>query len=482
MHFRSFRFYAHGAPNRISNGLRALGLSKIEAPMRSIAFPLAAVVTLASCAAPQAAPLPTSHDGASIRSDLGRRNGTSPIQHVIIIFQENRTPDNLFQSKTLISEGATIAQSGPNSHGQTVQLKPVSLAAHWDIGHGHKIFLTEWDNGKQDGFNLVEPVKQAWRPYSYVPANEAQPYWDMATQYAFADHMFETDQSSSYPSHQYIVSATARALPETSDEIAGGPTYPWGKEGPAGCDSPVEMLVATINLHTALDGPSLFPCFDRPSLTDFLDDRGVTWRYYQRNLGPGWWHAMDSIKHIRFGPDYANVVTPPASILTDISTGNLPGVSWVMPADDLHSDHPGSDSAEGPSWVAAVVNAVGQSQYWNSTAIFITWDDWGGWYDHVPPTIYNSYELGFRVPLVIVSPYAKTGYVSHRQHEFASILAFAEKTFGIPKGALHGTDMRSDDLMDSFDFKNAPRPFVPIKAPPFQSGQASAAILDAEDY
>ncbi len=445
-------------------------------------IPLVTIAALAACSAPQTASLPASSNAATSHMKAAY-TGTSPIQHVVIIFQENRTPDNLFQSPTLISEGATIAQSGPNSLGQTVQLQPQSLAAPWDIGHGHQIFLTEWDNGKQDGFNLVEPPKLAWRPYSYVPASEAQPYWDMATQYAFADHMFETDQSSSYPSHQYIVSSTARALPQTVNEIAGGPYYPkTGKDGPAGCDAPEEMLVDTINLHTALNGPSLYPCFDRPSLTDFLDEQGVTWKYYQRNLGPGWWHAFDSIKHIRYGPDYANVVTPPASILTDISTGNLPGVSWVMPADDLHSDHPGSKSAAGPSWVAAVVNAVGQSQYWDSTAIFITWDDWGGWYDHVPPKIYNSYELGFRVPLVIVSPYAKKGYVSHRQHEFASILAFAEKTFGIKKGSLHGTDMRSDDLMDAFNFKKKPSVFTPITAPPFQSGTAPDAILDAEDY
>jgi phospholipase C len=450
--------------------------------MKYLVFPVAAAVALASCASPQTASLPVSSNPAGIHAKLAFK-GTSPIQHVVIIFQENRTPDNLFQSPALIAEGASINQSGPNSLGETIQLQPQSLAAPWDIGHGHQIFLTEWDNGKQDGFNLVEPVKLAWRPYSYVPANEAQPYWDMATQYAFADHMFETDQSSSYPSHQYIVSATARALPQTPDEIAGGPYYPkTGKDGPAGCDAPEEMLVDTINLHSGSNGPSLFPCFDRPSLTDFLDNQSVSWKYYQRKLGPGWWHAMDSIKHIRYGADYADVVTPPASILTDISTGNLPGVSWVMPADDLHSDHPGSKSAAGPSWVAAVVNAIGQSQYWDSTAIFITWDDWGGWYDHVPPKIYNSYELGFRVPLVIVSPYAKKGYVSHRQHEFASILAFAEKTFGIKKGALHGTDMRSDDLMDAFNFKQKPSVFTPITAPPFQSGNAPDAILDAEDY
>ena len=114
----------------------------------------------------------------------------------------------------------------------------------------------------------------------------------------------------------------------------------------------------------------------------------------------------------------------------------------------------------------------GQSQYWNSTAILITWDDWGGWYDHVPPELFNSYELGFRVPLVIVSPYAKTGtsrqgYISHVQYEFGSLLAFAEETFGNTKGALHATDVRANDLSDAFNFPQSPRPFVVISAPPF---------------
>ncbi len=143
-------------------------------------------------------------------------------------------------------------------------------------------------------------------------------------------------------------------------------------------------------------------------LSDLLDFQGVPWRFYQVGLGPGLWHAYDSIRHVRYGPDYANVVTPPTTILSDISTGSLPGMSWVLPADSKHSDHPGNRSNEGPSWVAAVVNAVGNSQYWNSTAIIVTWDEWGGFYDHVPPPMMNDYmELGFRVPLLVISPYAK---------------------------------------------------------------------------
>ncbi|HEU5479136.1 MAG TPA: alkaline phosphatase family protein, partial [Candidatus Tumulicola sp.] len=210
-------------------------------------------------------------------------------------------------------------------------------------------------------------------------------------------------------------------------------------------------------------------CFERPVLSDFLDRQHVAWRYYQQNRGPGLWHGFNSIRHVRFGPDYANVISPPQTILSDVAAGRLPGVAWVMP-DGPHSDHAANQSAEGPSWVAAVVNAIGKSKYWSSTAIFVTWDDWGGWYDHVKPPIYNAYELGFRVPLIVVSPYAKRGYVSKVQHEFGSILAFTEETFGIAKGALNATDKRADDLRDAFNFAQKPRAFTTIKAPPFKPG------------
>ncbi len=132
---------------------------------------------------------------------------------------------------------------------------------------------------------------------------------------------------------------------------------------------------------------------------------------------------------------------------------------WVTPT-ALDSDHALSNNGSGPSWVAAIVNAVGESQYWKNTAIFVTWDDWGGWYDHVKPQIYNSYELGFRVPLIVISPYAKNHYVSHAQHEFGSIFNFTEKIFGLP--SMHTTDARADDLFDCFDFNKSPTKFKPI--------------------
>jgi phospholipase C len=405
------------------------------------------------------------------------RAAVSPIQHVIIIVQENRTPDNLFQGVP----GANISKTGLNSQGQTVTLKPVSLAASFDLGHNRQSFIDDYDNGKMDGWDHDLPAKSYHEPFSYAPASEVQPYLDMATQYTFADDMFQTQQAGSFPAHQYLVSGTSSALPATTYSAADNPydeRHPQNT-APAGCDAPDYSLVATLSRRTGDAGPGLFPCFDRPALSDLLDSASLTWRYYQHLYGTGLWHAFDAIQHVRYGQDYANVISPSQTILTDISSGQLPALSWVMPASEAYSDHPGSRSAKGPSWVAAVVNAVGQSQYWNSTAIFITWDDWGGWYDHVPPKMYNHFELGFRVPLVIVSPYAKAGFVSHKRHEFGSILRFSETVFGL--GSLGATDKRSDDLNDCFNFKNPPRQFVPIQAPPFNPSSDTTSGPDIED-
>ena len=421
----------------------------------------ACALGLAGCAARSAAP--AVFDGSS-ESGVDPYWFHSPIRHVVIIVQENRTADFLFQNVP----GADIAKSAIDQHGNVVAMAPLSLAAPYDLDHGHDAFVRDYDGGRMDGFakNLNREQKRGGGPFRFALAEQVRPYHALATQYVFADRMFESDQAGSFPSHQYLVSGSSAALPSIPFDVSSDPFNRVTREkGDAGCDAPPYTAVDTINPHTGAPGPTPFPCFDRPVLTDFLDRRGVPWRYYQDHLGPGLWHAFDAIAHVRYGRDYANVVTPPETILADAHHGRLPGVSWVMPADGKHSDHAGNESAEGPSWVAAVVNAIGESEEWDSTAIFITWDDWGGWYDHVSPPQYSNYfELGFRVPLVVVSPYAKKGYVSHRQHEFGSILAFCERIFHIPKGSLRSTDVRADDLMDAFDFSQPPRAFVHIQA------------------
>jgi len=384
----------------------------------------------------------------------------SQIKYIVIIVQENRTPDNLFQGL----KGADIKSSGLNTKGKVVQLQPVPLEVDYDMNHTHDSFVSEWQNGNMDGFNLDghkgHCPNTSTCAYAYVPQSETQPYLDLASQYAFADRMFASNQGPSFPAHQYIVSGASTTDSTGKYKAADNP---YGKHGPngGGCDASKDVRVDTIDAQGQVGNP-VYPCFDRQTLGDLLDQKAITWRYYQQGKGIGLWHAFDAIHHIRYGSDYANVITPPSVVLNDIGSGRLRQVSWVTP-DGSDSDHSGQRSKGGPAWVSSIVNAIGGSQYWNQCAIFVTWDDWGGWYDHVPPPIYNSYELGMRVPLIAISPYAKKNYISETPYEFGSLLKFVEQTFGL--GSLNSTDARANSVSDMFNFNQRPRAFVHIKAP-----------------
>jgi phospholipase C len=406
------------------------------------------------------------------------------IQHVVIIFQENRTPDNLFQDPVLIANHADIASIGMNSLGQTVPLTAGPLATDYDLSHAHHAFVLMYDGGKMDGADLIPvgcdkgatncppPNPQFWS----VNPSDIQPYFQLAEQYTFGDRMFQTNQGPSFPAHQFIISGTS-APTATSNLFAAENT-----SLDAGCAAAPGSIVELID-PSGVESSSMYPCFEHPALTDELDAKGLSWRYYAPSAG-SIWTAPNAIQHICgpnvpppnatacTGSDWTNsVVIPETGVLTDITSGKLAQVSWVIPT-GANSDHAGNvNGTGGPSWVASIVNAIGNSSYWSNTAIIITWDDWGGWYDHVPPpSIVNDgtswgsgYVYGFRVPLIVVSPYAKAGYISHVNHDFGSILNLVEKTFSLQ--SLGYADARADDLSDCFDFNQTPLQFKTINAP-----------------
>jgi len=393
------------------------------------------------------------------------------IQHVVIVFQENRSVDNLFNGLP----GADTQAWGVNHLGKHVALRQVSLQAHYDLSHTHRAFNAEYDGGKLDGFDLVRGDDAA---YGMVPRGEVQPYFDMAQQYAFGDRMFQTNQGPSFPAHQYIISGTSTIASGSPFRVAENPIghQVWQT---GGCNSPPSTRARLIDAAGNEDRLA-YPCFERLTLMDEIAAAQLTWRYYQETYSPNIWGGPAAIEHLARSGNYPqDVRVPSPSVLSDIASGNLASVVWVTP-DRAASDHAGVTDGSGPSWVASIVNAIGRSRYWDNTAIFVTWDDWGGWYDHVKPPLYNSYELGFRVPLLVIAPYAKRGYVSHAQHEFASILKFVEETYGLP--SMGTTDARADDLADCFDFTAPPRAYAPIAAPlsasHFMSAPASTGSID----
>ena len=429
----------------------------------------------------------------------GGSSGTTPppslgtIQHVVVIVQENRSTDNLFQDPVLIGRHADIAQSGMDSQGNTIQLQQMDIAAHFDPDHSHLAFTSMCQLNpttgqcQMDGANLMKVVCPAGIQncvFSYVNPSEVQPYFTMAETYTFADHMFQTNQGPSMPAHQFLISGTS--APSTGSSLFAAENPQTGGLSPdAGCDAPAGSTVALIDpTGNEKSNPPIFPCFEHATLTDLLEQNGHTWRYYTPSgyvggAAPALWIGPEAIQHICLplnadgdcnGPDWtSHVVLNQTQILTDIANNHLQDVSWVIPT-GLESDHPGSTDGSGPSWVASVVNAIGNSSYWANTAIFITWDDWGGLYDHVPPphVLVNctqfgcGYVYGFRVPLIVISPYAKAQYISKQQHDFGSILKFIENTFNLP--SLGYADAAADDLSDCFDFNQTPLQFQTIPA------------------
>jgi phospholipase C len=440
-------------------------------------FAVAAIVASTACSSTinSVAPVP----GPTISANPG-----PSIQHVIVMVQENRSFNTMFMG----FPGAETAKSGackPNPalklclDGNPVKLRAITLETCQciggvDIDHSHAAFETELDNGKMDGFDWINygttgqggPARLY--PYAYVERSEVAPYWDMASRYTLADHMFSTATTDSFVAHQQLIAGTTRlndreSLTDTPESI------PWG------CDNP-DKSIRTAVIYTngrvnPVGGP--FPCFTQyQTMADVLDAANVSWKYYVESLdfnSPNFefsgevWNGFDAIKSVRYGPDWKkNVSIPNTNILTDIKKGKLPQVAWLIPQLP-DSDHPASGDNKGPSWVTAVVNAVGRSAYWKNTAVIVLWDDWGGYYDNVPPPQLDYTSLGMRVPMIVISPFAKHHHVSKTQYEFGSILKFIEQNFGA--GSLGTTDVRANSIGDVFDFTQHVVPFRPFSAP-----------------
>jgi phospholipase C len=415
---------------------------------------------------------------------------TTPIKHIVIVVQENRSFDNLFAT----FPGADGATSGwaaavptsdrsqcPIYQRESVPLAKKNLAVGDDFGHRYADFLIDYDTGLMDGFD-VDPIPAnrtkiaCLHPYQYTDPQQIVPYWQIAQQYVLADRMYQTQASGSFTAHQDLI-AGGTAI-STSESIIDDPTgFPWG------CDAPLGTTTSLITVNGQYEqnvGP--FPCFNQyATLRDSFDAVKLPWKYYtepvtQKHGGDtaGIWNAFDAIQGVRYGNEWGKrVTTSDLQIFKDIKAKRLPAICWVTP-DALNSDHPqelqgNKDVDYGPSWVASIVNAVGESDYWKSSAVIVLWDDWGGFYDHESPAFFDDQGgLGFRVPMLVVSPYAREGttsqhgYISHTQYETASIVRFVEQNWNLPSMQL--PDERAASISDVFDFGQTPRSFTPISA------------------
>jgi len=391
----------------------------------------------------------------------------SKIKHVVIIVQENRSFNDLFYGVP----GAYTVSYGRDPKGRKIALQPIGLQTVWDLDHSSYSFFSACNGTgsfpgtdcRMNGFTReyvgcnhgnYPPCPIEHPQYAYVPHEETKPYFDMASQYVLADRMFASNfDASSFISHQYIIAGQA----------SSAVNYPYNAWG---CEGGKKDLIGTVTQQRTLYGGYIRTCFDDTTLGDELDRAGLSWAFYAASYSSGYlsiWSAYQAIGHIFYGPDWSKDVLPNLQFFDDVKSGRLRDVSWITPS-CANSDHAGCGSNTGPSWVTSLVNAIGRSPYWSSTAIFIMWDDYGGWYDPVAPEKLDYDGLGMRIPLLVISPYAKQGYVSHVHYEHGSILQFAEDRFGLPRMA--ASDARANSLVpDCFDFNQPPRRFIPIKAP-----------------
>jgi phospholipase C len=407
------------------------------------------VALLAGCGGLQP---PISAPGAmpdATASQSEARDSKSPIRHIVLLIQEDRSFNDLFATTKV---GCMVVVHGKHTKRVRVPLRESNLAGGPYFLGNYRAYRESYDHGTMCGFNLTRRGNLA---YEYVNPAQIRPYLTAAADYALADRMFQTQGSGDFTAHQDLIRGGTEVSSTAS--VIDYP-IPFG----FGCNSNRTTLTSLItNKPTYELGKGPFPCFTYNTLQTILDAKSVSWKYYTPRRWA--WDAFAAIAAVWNNPsEYKHISSPETNVLSDIAHGTLPAMSWVIPS-FVNSDAAGRNKDHGPAWVSRVVDAIGESSYWNSTAIVIVWDDWGGFYDPIPPPfIDNQGGAGFRVPMIVVSPYVAQGEVSHMTYGFGSIVRFIEDTWKL--GRLGTTDTTCRSIGDMFHFQQPPRTFVPISS------------------
>lgn len=394
-------------------------------------------------------------------------SGLEKIQHFVFIMQENRSFDSYFGTYPG-AEGIPpgVCLPDPNG-GPCIALYHDTNDVNRGGPHGWGNAWAAVDGNKMDGF-LVQSYKgnssntckppapdctpgrdprdvMGWHDYHEIPN-----YWNYARSFVLQDHMFESVASYSLPAHLYMLAAQS-----------GGYVGSKGQAKPS--------------------------TYNFPEITELLTSGKIDWRYYvtsgttpdtddDEEVGSlptqaqdphtyTFWNPLPAFPAVVNDPEQNSRLVDTAEFYDDARNGKLPEVSWIIPSGAL-SEHPPAGVREGMAYVTGLVNAVMQGPGWESTAIFISWDDWGGFYDHLPPPMVDQYSLGLRVPGLVISPYAKVGYVDHHIYSFESWLKIVEERFGVVP--MTARDTTAGDMLDAMDFTQPPR--LPLILSPTVNG------------
>jgi phospholipase C len=380
------------------------------------------------------------------------------IDHIVFVIKENRTFDNYFG----LFPGADGATTGTHCDGTTAPLVKAPDRG-FAAGHSFTDGIRVIDGGKMDCFDDVG--------YSQFQEKQIPNYWAYAKHFTLSDRFFSSIYGPTGIEHLWTFASQ-------SDRFVDH-----GRPGQLGigkrqlCDDPLETAFSFRHLSRddqekvyqlenqgetgATQIPQFWearwPCTDVAVLPDRLQAAGISWKEYRGENE--WVQPLRMVRHVRFSNMWKNVVSSD-EFIPDVNAGTLPAVSWLTPPFAL-SDHPPQSVCRGENWTVAVINAIMNSPEWSSTAIVLTWDDFGGFYDHVNPPHVDMYGLGPRVPTIIISPYARAAYIDHTTYEFSSVLRFIETVFDVPP--LTSRDANASDMLGAFDFTQPPLDPLPLQ-------------------
>ncbi len=380
--------------------------------------------------------------------------GMDKIEHVVWIIQENHSFDNYFGTYPN-ADGLPPSTCLPKMPGGKECVKPFHMPAGQpllDLEHSWETAHAAYDHGTMNGFVWAEGS-----PYTmgYYDQRDIPNYWNYAQHYTLCDRFFSSEMTGSSPNHVYTVAAQSQEI---------------------------NNIGSLTQLKKELDDDD---GFSFASIVKRFTGQDITWKYYvetQPDQSSGCslnahlsqlacpdpkiltlWNPMPGFKAIRDSKSSMSRLVSADDYYSDLKQGTLPQVSWIIP-DFQDSEHPPEPLAQGMWYVTRLVNALMESPYWKNTVIFISWDDYGGFFDHVPPPEVDAYGYGPRVPNIVISPYAKAGYVSHYTYDLTSILKFIEVRWHLKH--LTPRDGRANSMADCFDFNQSPLAPDVIPVPP----------------
>ena len=398
----------------------------------------------AAAIAPSPPPRSSTPSSSAADSTHSHSGTLWPIKHVVFLIKENRTFDNLFGR----FPGADGVSSGID-HGVR---RPLTSGTDGSIGsddipHCYTCSRTAWDHGKMDGFDQ-DATSDRWA-YTQLRRSQLPNYWHWATRFVLGDRFFSSAQGPSFPNHLYAIAAQsggAHDNPRRTGAFRSSNTF--------GCDAPKGQTVTVVDSEGK--ERQVQPCFGFQTEGDLLNDAGIDWAYYAADPDQlGYiWSAYSAIGHIRNTRQWRDHVLPVDRVIADIGKDRLPPVTWIAPRYEV-SEHPQYSFCLGENWSTQVIDSIMRSSMWKSTAIFVTWDDYGGFYDHVAPPQVDPFGFGIRVPLLVISPYALRGAIDHHLGEFSSVLRFIEDNWHLRP--LTARDRAARNLSYDFDFTQDPR-------------------------